>query len=212
MVAESRSTPTLAIFTRAPELGKVKTRLARAVGERAAFDAHQMLQRRSIEVATASGFPAEIWLDGNLDALPIQQLAIFPQCAGDLGARMLHTIAHITARGHPAIIIGSDCPVLDVNYLRDAVRALDSGIDVVVGPVEDGGYVLIGMAQPQPALFLDMTWSTRTVLSETLERAAAAGLTTTVLDELWDVDNVADWQRWQSLTKALTPNQRPSRG
>lgn len=197
MTGDACSPAVVAIFARAPELGKVKTRLADSVGELIALDAHRALLNRTIDVVASSGFAAEIWLDGDPRALPAQTLPIRPQCAGDLGTRMLHTIADITARGRPAIIVGSDCPVIDEQYLRDAVRSLEHA-DVVIGPVEDGGYVLIGMSRLHASLFVDMTWSTPTVFAESLRRAEAAGLTTVVLGQLWDVDDGAGWQRWQS--------------
>ncbi len=188
----------IAIFTRAPELGKVKTRLAGSVGESIALEAHRALLARTIEVVESSGFAAEIWLDGDPAALPARTLPIRQQCAGDLGVRMLHAITDITLRGRSAIIVGTDCPVIDAQYLSDAVDALEHA-DVVLGPVEDGGYVLIGMSRAHADLFVDMMWSTRTVLAQTLQRAEMARLKTVVLGQLWDVDDGADWRRWQTL-------------
>ena len=96
------------------------------------------------------------------------------------------------------IVIGSDCPVLDAAYLRSAAVAV-ARADLVTGPVADGGYVLIGMRQPRPELFLRMAWSTSTVHAETLARAKTAGLRTIVLSELWDVDDAAGLRRWREL-------------
>lgn len=201
MAADAGATAVVSIFARAPELGKVKTRLAGSVGELIALEVHRCLLNRTIDVVASSGCAAEIWLDGDPGMLPAQTLSIRHQCTGDLGIRMLHTIADITARGRPAIIVGSDCPVIDAQYLRDAAQALEHA-DVVIGPVEDGGYVLIGMSRPHAYLFVDMTWSTSTVFAETLRRADMAGLTTVVLGLLWDVDDSAGWQRWQALGDA----------
>jgi uncharacterized protein len=120
-------------------------------------------------------------------------------------------IADITGRGRPAIVVGSDCPVLDGDYLRAARAALMQGADVVIGPVEDGGYILIGMHEPIPQLLLGMTWSTATVFAETLARAEAAGLRTAVLQPLWDIDDAADLNRWHRAPAATTPDQKSSR-
>ncbi len=206
MAAESQRGPLIAIFARAPELGKVKTRLATSVGELAALETHRSLFARTIEVVAATGIAAEVWLDGDPNTLPLRQFPVRTQCDGDLGARMLHTITDVTRRGHRAIVIGSDCPVIDERYLHDASQSLET-VDVVLGPVEDGGYVLIGMSRPHVGLFSDMAWSTPTVCAETRRRAKIAGLTTAVLRELWDVDDLAGWRRWQAI-KSTPPSSR----
>ncbi len=210
MTPDADSSTVVAVFARAPELGKVKTRLAVSVGEVIALDAHRALLTRTIDVVALSGFVGEIWLDGDASALLAPRLPIRQQCPGDLGTRMLHTITDITARGRSAIIVGSDCPIVDQQYLRDAVAALEHA-DVVIGPVEDGGYVLIGMSRPHACLFGDMAWSTPTVFAETLRRAATAGLSSVVLGKLWDVDDGAGWQRWQAMAGLATQTPQSSR-
>jgi glycosyltransferase A (GT-A) superfamily protein (DUF2064 family) len=75
--------------------------------------------------------------------------------------------------------------------------------DVALGPATDGGYWLIALRVPQPSLFENMTWSTATVLKETLARAATAGLKVHLLRQLSDVDTAEDWQQFQS--RRLTP-------
>jgi hypothetical protein len=204
MAADARWSPLIAVFTRAPVAGRGKTRLARIIGEAAALDLQRALLERTLQAVTASAIDAEIWLDGDSSALPAHRLAVRHQRDGDLGQRMLDVIGDITARGRPAILIGSDCPVLDPPYLHAAADALSSGADLVVGPVEDGGYVLIGMRRPHPDLLLGMTWSTSSVCQETLRRAREAGLAPVVLDRLWDVDDEASWRRWQRLSAATT--------
>ena len=199
--------PLIVVFTRAPVLGRVKTRLARAVGERAAFDLHRTLLERTLDAVTGSGMDAEIWVDGDPAALPAHRLPVRHQRSGsaDLGERMLDAIVDVTSRQRTAILIGSDCPLLDAPYLCAAAKFLADGADLVVGPVEDGGYVLIGMPKPHPELFVSMTWSTPGVCAETLRRAKDARLTTALLDQLWDVDDEADWRRWLNLTGAMPP-------
>ena len=95
--------------------------------------------------------------------------------------------------GHDrAIIIGSDCPGITTEYLRDAFAQLKAH-DLVLGPALDGGYTLLGLRRPTPGLFENMTWSTEQVLTDTLERASAAGLGVHQLAPLSDVDYVEDW-------------------
>jgi uncharacterized protein len=192
--------PVIAIFARAPLLGRVKTRLAAAVGDVVALDVHRRLLDRTLAVAArVTDADCELWLDAPCDlpcSVPLRR-----QPDGDLGVRMLAVIEAITRRGGSAIVLGSDCPVLDADYLRNALREL-ARHDVVLGPVEDGGYILIGMHRPHPELLLDMRWSHARVAADTLTRAQRAGLTVGVLEMLWDLDDGADWARWQALCAA----------
>lgn len=165
--------------------------------------------QHTLRVVETSGLDAEICLDGDPAALPPQRLPRRSQQGGDLGERMHAAIAAVCARGRRAILIGTDCPVLDAGYLLAADAALRDGADVVIGPVEDGGYVLIGMTRPQPRLFVDMPWSTPTVRTQTVRRAAELRLDVVVLKELWDVDDEAGYRRWQQL--AATADRRPSK-
>ncbi len=202
--------PIVALFTRVPEAGRVKTRLARTVGDAAALAVQHALLRRTIRAVVDSKLDAELWIDGHPIGLPLHPFAVRHQCEGDLGARMLDVFTDMYARGRPAIVIGSDCPVIDAAYLHSAAAALKDGADVVIGPVADGGYVLLGLARPQPGLLLGMTWSTPSVCAETLRRAVVAGLRTLVLRELWDVDDEPGLNRWQALEAAI-PGLPPSR-
>ncbi len=196
--------PLIAVFTRAPIAGRVKSRLARAVGEVAALDIQRALLERTLHAVSACGIAGEIWVDGDPAALPVHSFAVRHQREGDLGERMLDVIGDINGRGHSAILVGSDCPLLDTAYLNSAATALADGSDLVLGPVEDGGYVLIGMSRPQAELLLDMTWSTSSVFAETMRRVAAMGLDVTVLDRLWDVDDEAGWRRFEQLRNVPT--------
>ena len=200
----------VALFTRVPAAGRVKTRLARVVGDAIALEAQRALLDRTIRAVLDSKLDAELWIDGDPLGLPLHPFAVRRQRDGDLGERMLDVFTDIHARGRAAIVIGSDCPVIDAAYLHSAETALAEGADVVIGPVQDGGYVLIGMARPQPALLIGMTWSTPSVCDETLRRAATLSLRTVMLGELWDVDDAADLRRWAALDAAI-PDPQPWR-
>ncbi len=185
------------LFTRAPVFGRVKTRLAKAVGEAAALECQRALLDRTLDVVRTSGLDAELWVDGDPGALPPHRFVVHAQCDGDLGERMRAAVDDVCGRGRSAILIGTDCPVIDAAYLNQADAALRRGADVVIGPVEDGGYVLIGMTHAQPQLFRDIAWSTSSVLAQTRQRATELRLGVVVLDQLWDVDDETDWRRWQ---------------
>jgi glycosyltransferase A (GT-A) superfamily protein (DUF2064 family) len=108
-------------------------------------------------------------------------------------------LAHFARTPHRALlIVGTDCPVLTPAHLQQAADALQSH-DAVLIPAEDGGYVLIGLRRPLPEVFKGVAWSTPRVLAQTEAQLRAAGASWRLLPALWDVDEPADWQRWQAL-------------
>lgn len=189
----------LAILAKAPTPGSVKTRLIPALGAAGAAALHARLIERTVETAGAAAIgPVTLWVTpaaphACFTALASRfPIALAAQPEGDLGARML---AACQGAAGPALVIGTDCPALSASHLRHAADVLRAGSDVVVIPAEDGGYVLIGSRQPQPHLFVDMTWSTHTVMAETRRRLAHHGLTWRELPPLWDVDRPEDLRR-----------------
>ena len=116
---------------------------------------------------------------------------VFEQPKGGLGTRMAAAFD-----AGVAVVVGSDIPKLDVDYVETALRAL-AGADLVLGPTEDGGYCLIAMNELHPELFVNIPWGTEAVLAATLR--AAGSLSVRTLDVLWDVDEAADWERWRSM-------------
>jgi len=189
----------LAILAKAPVAGSVKTRLIPALGAEGAATLHARLIERTVATACAAAIgPVTLWVTPAAPHACFTAVASrFPiataaQPDGDLGARML---AACEAACGPAIVIGTDCPVLAASHLRDAAGVLRDGTDVVVIPAEDGGYVLIGSRQPQPRLFDEMTWSTDEVMAQTRQRLTRAGLSWRELPPLWDVDRPEDLGR-----------------
>ena len=188
----------VAVFVRAPELGKVKTRLARSLGEAAALEAYLELVEGTLGALEEGAFDCELWFDGPQNDHLRQWrsehvLSAFKQPETDLGGRMLAAVA-----AGAKVVVGSDVPALDAAYVEEALATL-ARADAVLGPVEDGGYCLIGMKEPHPELFRSIEWSTNTVVEQTLSRAAAAGLDIALLDTLWDVDDYADYVRWRKM-------------
>ena len=184
------------MFLRAPEPGRVKTRLARDLGESAALQAYVELVEDTLCKLEEGVFNCEIWFEGEQNEYLRRwqseyRLPAYRQPATDLGGRMLAAIA-----AGATVVVGSDIPPLGVAYVEAALDMLDRA-DVVLGPVEDGGYCLIGMNEPHAELFRSIEWSTEGVMQQTLNRAAAAGLHVELLDTLWDVDDHADYVRWR---------------
>ncbi len=115
------------------------------------------------------------------------------QVGADLGARMSNALRAELRRGSDRVVlVGSDSPSILPAMLRQAVAALDDGVDAVLGPAGDGGYWLVGCARSVPDLFQGIPWSTRDVLATTLDRAKERGISISLLPFWYDVDDVAD--------------------
>jgi rSAM/selenodomain-associated transferase 1 len=190
---------TIAILAKAPVPGTVKTRLAMMLGVYGAATLQERLIVRTVETAVEAGTgPVHLWTSPDerhpcFKALIERfSLPVARQPKGDLGARMHAAFVHAAG---PAIVIGSDCPVLTPQHLRDAADALRNGADATVCPSDDGGYVLIGLRKPEPTLFQNMIWSTDTVMTETRHRLTHRGLSWREPAQLWDVDRPTDVRR-----------------
>lgn len=190
----------LVVFTRLPEAGSTKTRLAPALGAAGAAQLHREMAARVLADARAfsESFGADLevrFAGGDRRAMRDEfghGFVYVPQGAGDLGERMLRTFAQSAASGiERTVIIGSDCIDIDAAVLRRAFEAL-SETDVVFGPAADGGYYLVGLREPEPALFDGVPWGTGEVLARSLEKAEGAGLPVSLLRELSDIDTPAD--------------------
>ena len=191
--APGRDRPRLAIFVRAPRRGQVKTRLARDVGEDAAFAAYKELLAATLKELSPGrgGFAPEIWVEGNAPEVDEwrRRFPVFRQPDGDLGARMAAAFDQGVR-----VLVGCDIPTLTAGHV-DAAIGLLAEADVVLAPTEDGGYCLIAMNAPQARLFEAIPWGTERVLAATL--AAAGPLAVQILPALWDVDDGADLARWR---------------
>lgn len=187
------------VFLRAPRLGEVKTRLAATLGVEEALVVYRQLVGGTLE-AIESLPNVELHCTPD-DAVP-EVLAIarsgwrvMPQGPGDLGHRLQRAFAHGFFGGaERLVVIGTDCPRLEARDIQAAWDALDHS-DLVLGPAADGGYWLIALRCPQPALFEGVLWGGPDVLQQTLDRAGAAGLRVHRLRELPDVDTAEDWAR-----------------
>jgi rSAM/selenodomain-associated transferase 1 len=197
------------VFAKAPRPGEVKTRLIPALGAAGAARLHERLVERTLATAAATAIgPVELCCapdasDPVLAALArAHGAALAAQGHGDLGDRMHATFERTLARAPAAIVIGSDCPALTPQHLREAARALDAGCDAVLAPAEDGGYVLIGLTRVTHRLFNGVRWGESTVMAETRERLAALGWRWRELETLWDVDRPEDLARLGPLADA----------
>jgi rSAM/selenodomain-associated transferase 1 len=190
---------TIAILAKAPVPGTVKTRLAMMLGVYGAATLQERLILRAVEAAReAAAGPIHLWTHPD-ERHPLFKTLVeqhgFPvarQPKGDLGTRIHTALVHASG---PAIVVGTDCPVLTAQHLRDAAEVLRSGTDAVVCPSDDGGYTLIGLRKPEPALFKDMAWGTDSVMTETRHRLTHLGLSWREPAQLWEINRPTDVRR-----------------
>ena len=196
----------LVIFVKAPRAGEVKTRLAQAIGPEAACAAYRQLVELLLKnLATLPDLELRFTPDDALAEIQPwlrEGWRARPQGGGDLGERLNRACAEHFAEGcERLVIIGSDCPDVIVRDIEDAWAQLHA-TDIVLGPATDGGYWLIGLRAPRPALFEGIHWSTDIVLAATLARAKEANLKVALLRELSDVDTAEDWERFAIAHRA----------
>jgi rSAM/selenodomain-associated transferase 1 len=196
------SSTVVIVFARAPRPGSVKTRLVPLLGAEGAAALHAKLIKRTLAAVRGASFAAaELHCAPDADDPFFRHCAaryavrLVPQCGADLGARMRAACEAALAGGGRALLLGTDCPALTPGYLRGAERALAAGRDAVVGPAEDGGYVLIGLARCDARLFEDIAWGEATVMAQTRARLTELGWRWRELETLWDVDRPQDYER-----------------
>ncbi|HLY38939.1 MAG TPA: TIGR04282 family arsenosugar biosynthesis glycosyltransferase [Candidatus Binatia bacterium] len=189
-------------MARHPEPGRVKTRLARVLGTNAATALYRaFILDLADRLAT---LPYAVTWAVDPPGAPFTTVVPHARCraqeGADLGERMTRAFAAEFAEGGGAVaMIGADIPHLPATVFAETAAALGRDADVVLGPAEDGGYYLVGLTVPAPALFTGVAWSTPDVLATTLARARDAGLRTHLLPPTFDVDEPADLDRLAGL-------------
>lgn len=184
----------LLIFTRNPEPGKCKTRLAATIGDSAALAIYTFLLEHTAGIARAlENTDKHVYFSNYIGDGPIWEPETFAghlQQGAGLGARMQQAFEAAFEAGYKkVVIIGSDLYDLGTEDLKAAFASLDAH-QAVVGPATDGGYYLLGLTRMVPALFRDKAWSTDTVLEATLRDLN--GIPTFMLPPRTDIDRYED--------------------
>jgi uncharacterized protein len=196
-------TVAVAVFARAPVAGAAKTRLIPRLGPEGAAELHAALVRRTLRTAVASSLgTVTLWCAPDIDHAFFAAMRrefgveLRSQTDGDLGERMLSAFrAHAP---EPLLLIGTDCPVMTPEHLREAARDLIDGVEAAFLPAEDGGYALVGLKRPVPAIFRNMPWGTDAVMAETRRRLSGLGASWTEPATVWDIDRPEDLDRLSS--------------
>jgi rSAM/selenodomain-associated transferase 1 len=194
-------------FAKEPVPGFVKTRMQPQLSANEACALHVELVLWTCSTLCQSYLgDVELWCSGGqqhpaflaCESMGLKQLC--QQQGANLGGRMYHALSDGLKRYAKVVLVGSDCPAIDQQYLAAAVGALDSA-DLVLGPANDGGYVLIGANQIHSGLFSGVVWGGGEVFQQTLERAGRLGISSEILSPLSDIDRPEDLSHWQSLQK-----------
>lgn len=192
-----------------PVPGKVKTRLCPEISPAEAAGLYRcFLLDRIREIGAMTGVDRGIAYTPEearetFSALTGDGFELFPQRGDDLGERLNNIFVDKLAKGYAAVaIVDSDSPDLPNSLIKEALRLiLSKQAEVVFGPCHDGGYYLVGMRKPHPALFCNIPWSTGKVLSESLENARKLGLNVKLLACWNDLDTFEDVLEFYSKFK-----------
>lgn len=185
----------LIVFAKNPELGKVKTRLAKSIGDHEALEVYKQLILHTQKQTVLNHAELVVYYSESIDTNDGWTAANRElQADGDLGMKMSQAFSNELAQYDKVCIIGTDCGELNYNHLNEAFDRLTDH-DFVIGPANDGGYYLLGMKSFEPSLFEGVDWSTDQVLRQTIDKMTALEKSYFLLPELIDVDTREDWEK-----------------
>jgi rSAM/selenodomain-associated transferase 1 len=192
------------VFVRNPELGRVKTRLAKTIGDQAAVETYKILSNHTASVVHKTTADKLIFYSDKIqdnDIWTATNCKKQIQTKGDLGQKMLDAFQYGFSLGYKKIIIiGSDLYSLRLKHIESAFEKLEN-YDVVIGPALDGGYYLLGLNSMIPEIFKQKKWSTSSVLKETLSDLKKFNVN--LLEPLNDIDTYEDLKKEPQLLKQL---------
>lgn len=185
----------LIIFVKNPEKGKVKTRLAKDIGDDQALHVYHRLLQYTKSISKPLNSEKLVYYSDFIDNNDLWDNMTFEkhlQNGADLGERMQNAFAEAFARGQQRVlIIGSDCVELETYMIKEAFAVLESN-DVVIGPAKDGGYYLLGMRKFYPTLFENKPWSSEDLLMDTIIDLKKLNAPYYLLKTLSDIDHAED--------------------
>jgi rSAM/selenodomain-associated transferase 1 len=194
------------VFQKNLVAGRVKTRLAKTLGNDEALEIYKSLIKTTyLEIGQLKDVDIFIYLSDYVEELPFdikgKSYQILAQEGKDLGERMKNAFRDCFGKGYQkCIIIGTDCPEISTKDMQLAFDKL-SYKDIIIGPAADGGYYLLGLKKETPALFESINWSTAEVLSSTTHRAEGQNLSFEKLRTLNDIDTEKDWKLYNLKIK-----------
>lgn len=195
----------LMIFTRNPELGKVKTRLSKSVGDIMALDIYQFLLDKTKEVTQNISADKVVYYSEKIAENDLWNSSLYKkevQFGDDLGAKMEYAFQTAFENNYEKVLlIGSDLYDLEPSHINEAFEKLKNK-DVVIGPALDGGYYLVGLKKNYPEIFKNKRWGTSSVRKDTLKNLEKVDVH--LLPILNDVDVLEDIEHHPAFTKFLS--------
>ena len=192
------------VFVRNPELGKVKTRLAKTIGDKKALNIYILLLKHTESVLQKVSSDKVVYYSEEIQNNDLWSNRCFQkklQKGNDLGERMQHAFETAFKEGYEkVVIVGSDLFDLKAAHIENAFKALENH-DLVIGPSLDGGYYLLGMKVLHPAVFKNKQWGTDSVLETTLKNLEQENVK--LLEALNDIDTFEDLQQQPELLKKI---------
>ena len=192
----------LIIFVRKPELGKVKTRLAAAVGNEKALAIYKELLQHTFTIASQVKADKFVFYHEEIVQHDMWNATGFHkklQASAGLGHKMKAAFQELFNSGYTdVLIVGSDCLELSSQIIEGAFKMLELN-DTVIGPAKDGGYYLLGMCTMHQFIFENKAWSTSSVFDQTMADLQQHQLTVGLLPQLTDVDTAEDWLQSKSM-------------
>lgn len=201
------------VFCKAPIAGQVKTRLMPVLSAEQAMQVHIELTELMLKLLhDAALCHVQLWCSPTIEFDFFQQLAakyhltLHQQSDSGLGGRMFDALNAGLQYFKQVLLIGCDCPSLTADDFKQAIAALKHGADVVLAPTEDGGYILIGVKQPQAVVLsdVDMPWGTAQVLAVTRKRIKQQNLKGHEIRQRWDIDTPDDLARYRALSLPIS--------
>ncbi len=208
----SRGGQTLAVqvgvFAKPPEPHKVKTRLIPDIGAEHATQVYRQCLQHALNVTASSGLDYCCYLTDHSDEALFGNCEQHLQHGTDLGKRMLNAFKVMLAAHDAAIIIGTDCLDMTAEHLQQAAELLKDS-DLVIQPVLDGGYSLIGCKKVDDSLFDQVSWSTENVLTQTINNAERLNYQVSLLETVRDIDTLEDLKQYPQFSALIADYQKP---
>ena len=193
-----RSENTLILFSKTPNICRVKTRMYPRFNYRECLYMHKKLTQHNVSLLkNLTHINSIIYTSRDRSHYCcdfFSALKVKKQYGLDLGQRMFNALRDEFKHARRVVIIGADCIELDIDYIQQAFNALKTNRDFVLGPTHDGGYILLGARANYKPLFEKISWGTPKVLKQTIEILKMNNKQAHLLPPLTDVDTFADIQ------------------
>ena len=202
-----KDTDILICFCKHPEPGLAKSRLAKTIGDTKANNVYKKLLEHTLETLKQINITSYLYCFPNTHNEVLQKcsdkygIPLYPQADGDLGKKMFIAIQEHINNNANVVLIGTDCPNIDANYIKQAFGYLRDDYDVILGPAVDGGYVLIGANKVDISVFNNVSWSTSLVLEQTIKNIVKLGWKHKCLSTMRDLDDIEDYEYYLELNK-----------